>query len=154
MPAAIRSTGRRHRAARLIAASWRAICALQPGDMLVMWKLDRRSRPLRHLLFTLEAITTAGAGFRSLTEAIDTTTALGRLMTQALGAFRRVRAGDDRRADHEQAGARAQSRPAPNRGPATAPRPSSPVWSAYRVPPCNAYYGSIGSATARYDQNG
>nr|WP_244646632.1 recombinase family protein [Sphingomonas sp. CFBP 8760] len=39
------------------------------------------------LLFTLEAITAAGAGFRSLTEAVDTTTAAGRLMTQTLGAF-------------------------------------------------------------------
>lgn len=65
----------------------RAIDALKPGDVLVVWKLDRLSRSLRDLLFTLEAITTAGAGFRSLTEAIDTTTAPGRLMTQMLGAF-------------------------------------------------------------------
>lgn len=65
----------------------RAIGALTPGDVLVVWKLDRLSRSLRDLLFTLEAITAAGAGFRSLTEAIDTTTAPGRLMTQMLGAF-------------------------------------------------------------------
>ena len=65
----------------------RAIGALQPDDVLVVWKLDRLSRSLRDLLFTLEAITAAGAGFRSLTEAIDTTTAPGRLMTQMLGAF-------------------------------------------------------------------
>lgn len=65
----------------------RAIGALQPGDVLVVWKLDRLSRSLRDLLFTLEKITTAGAGFRSLTEAVDTTTAAGRLMTQTLGAF-------------------------------------------------------------------
>ena len=50
----------------------RAISALTPGDVLVVWKLDRLSRSLRDLLFTLEAITAAGAGFRSLTEAIDT----------------------------------------------------------------------------------
>lgn len=55
--------------------------------MFVVWKLDRLSRSLRDLLFTLEAITVAGAGFRSVTEAIDTTTAPGRLMTQMLGAF-------------------------------------------------------------------
>ena len=49
-------------------------------------ELDRLSRSLRDLLFTLETITTTGAGFRSLTEAINTTPA-GRLMTQTLGAF-------------------------------------------------------------------
>ncbi len=64
----------------------RAIGALTPGDLLVVWKLDRLSRSLRDLLFTLEAITAAGAGFRSLTEATDTATAPGRLMTQMLGA--------------------------------------------------------------------
>lgn len=65
----------------------RAIGGLNPGDVFVVWKLDRLSRSLRDLLFTLEAITAAGAGFRSMTEAIDTTTAPGRLMTQMLGAF-------------------------------------------------------------------
>lgn len=65
----------------------RAIAASKSGDVLVVWKLDRLSRSLRDLLFTLEAITAAGAGFRSLTEAVDTTTAAGRLMTQTLGAF-------------------------------------------------------------------
>lgn len=65
----------------------RAIGALNPGDVLVVWKLDRLSRSLRDLLFTLEVIAKAGAGFRSLTEAVDTTTPAGRLMTQTLGAF-------------------------------------------------------------------
>ena len=64
-----------------------AIEALKPGDVLTVWKLDRLSRSLRDLLFTLEAITGAEAGFRSLTEAVDTTTPAGRLMTQTLGAF-------------------------------------------------------------------
>ena len=45
----------------------RAIGALQPGDVLVVWKLDRLSRSLRDLLFTLEKITAVGAGFRSRT---------------------------------------------------------------------------------------
>lgn len=65
----------------------RAIRSLTPGDVLVVWKLDRLSRSLRDLLFTLEQITAAGGEFRSLTEALDTTTAPGRLMTQMLGAF-------------------------------------------------------------------
>lgn len=64
-----------------------ALKKLKAGDVLVVWKLDRLSRSLRDLLFTLEAITAAGAGFRSLTEAVDTTTPAGRLMTQTLGAF-------------------------------------------------------------------
>ena len=64
-----------------------AIGALKPGDVLVVWKLDRLSRSLRDLLFTLEAIGAAGAGFRSLTEVVDTTTAAGSLMMQTLGAF-------------------------------------------------------------------
>ena len=65
----------------------RAIRSLQPGDVLVVWKLDRLSRSLRDLLVTLEEVAAAGAGFRSLTEAVDTTTPAGRLMTQTLGAF-------------------------------------------------------------------
>lgn len=64
-----------------------ALETLSPGDVLVVWKLDRLSRSLRDLLFTLERIERAGAGFQSLTEAIDTTTASGRLLMQMLGAF-------------------------------------------------------------------
>lgn len=65
----------------------KAIGRLGEGDLLVVWKLDRLSRSLRDLLFTLEKVQLAGAGFHSLTEAIDTTTAPGRLMMQMLGAF-------------------------------------------------------------------
>ena len=55
--------------------------------MLIVWKLDRLSRSLKDLLLILERIDTAGAGFRSLTEYIDTTMAAGRMMMQMLGAF-------------------------------------------------------------------
>jgi DNA invertase Pin-like site-specific DNA recombinase len=65
----------------------KAIASLGHGDVLVVWKLDRLSRSLRDLLFILESIQTAGAGFLSLTDAVDTTTAPGRLMMQMLGAF-------------------------------------------------------------------
>ncbi len=61
--------------------------SLSKGDILVVWKLDRLSRSLRDLLFTLERIEKAGAGFQSLTEAIDTNTASGRFLMQILGAF-------------------------------------------------------------------
>jgi DNA invertase Pin-like site-specific DNA recombinase len=51
---------------------------LRKGDVLVVWKLDRLSRSLRDVLTIMERIQEAKAGFRSLTEAIDTTTPAGR----------------------------------------------------------------------------
>ncbi len=60
---------------------------LREGDVVVVWKLDRLSRSLKDLLHIMERIQTAGAGFRSLTEAIDTTTAAGRMMMQMVGSF-------------------------------------------------------------------
>lgn len=60
---------------------------LRPGDTLVVWKLDRLSRSLRDALTILERVEKSGAGFRSLTEAIDTTTPAGRMMAHMIGAF-------------------------------------------------------------------
>lgn len=60
---------------------------LRPGDVVVVWKLDRLSRSLKDMLHLMERIEAAGAGFRSLTEAIDTTTPAGRMMMQMVGAF-------------------------------------------------------------------
>lgn len=60
---------------------------LRSGDVVVVYKLDRLSRSLKDLLLILEKIDKAGAGFRSMTEAIDTTTPAGRMMMQMLGAF-------------------------------------------------------------------
>ncbi len=57
-----------------------AIKDLRPGDTLVVWRLDRLSRSIKDLYSRLEAIEAAGAGFRSLTEAFDFTTATGRLI--------------------------------------------------------------------------
>jgi DNA invertase Pin-like site-specific DNA recombinase len=54
-----------------------AIDFLQPGDMLVVWKLDRLARSLSQLIDTIDELHKHGCGFRSLTEAIDTTTAGG-----------------------------------------------------------------------------
>jgi DNA invertase Pin-like site-specific DNA recombinase len=59
----------------------------RPGDVLVVWKLDRLSRSLKDLLGLLEKVQLAGAGFQSLTEAIDTTAPAGRMMMQIVGAF-------------------------------------------------------------------
>lgn len=57
------------------------------GDVLVVWKLDRLSRSLKDLLFILDKVDKAGAGFRSLTENIDSTTPSGRMMMHMLGSF-------------------------------------------------------------------
>jgi DNA invertase Pin-like site-specific DNA recombinase len=65
----------------------RGLDQLREGDILVVWKLDRLSRSLKDLLNILEKINDAGAGFRSLTENIDTTSPAGRMMLQMIGAF-------------------------------------------------------------------
>ena len=65
----------------------RLLDQLRKGDILVVWRLDRLSRSLRDVLTIMERIQEAKAGFRSLTEAIDTTTAPGRMMMQMVGAF-------------------------------------------------------------------
>jgi DNA invertase Pin-like site-specific DNA recombinase len=65
----------------------RLLDQLRPGDMVMVWKLDRLSRSLKDLLHLLERIEAAGAGFRSLTESIDTTTPAGRMLMQMLGSF-------------------------------------------------------------------
>src|SRR5260370_24818866 len=60
---------------------------LRKGDVLVVWKLDRLSRSLRDVLTIMERVEERKAGFRSLTEAVDTTTPAGRMMMQMVGAF-------------------------------------------------------------------
>lgn len=59
---------------------------LGPGDVVVVYKLDRLGRSLQDLLSILDRIGKAGASFRSLTEPVDTTTAAGKLMYSILGA--------------------------------------------------------------------
>src|SRR3954447_15385160 len=68
----------------------RLLDQLREGDVVVVWKLDRLSRSLKDTLAILERIEAAGAGFRSLTEAVDTTGPAGRTMMQMLGALAEV----------------------------------------------------------------
>jgi DNA invertase Pin-like site-specific DNA recombinase len=60
---------------------------LRKGDVLVVWKLDRLSRSLRDVLTIMERLQEKKAGFRSLTEAVDTTTPAGRMLMQMVGSF-------------------------------------------------------------------
>ncbi len=60
---------------------------LQPGDVVLVYKLDRIARSLKDLLTIIEHIEDSGAEFKSLTEIIDTTQPSGRMILQILGAF-------------------------------------------------------------------
>ncbi len=61
--------------------------ALRPGDTLVVWRLDRLGRSLPHLIETVRGLAERGIGFRSLQEAIDTTTPGGRLVFHIFGSL-------------------------------------------------------------------
>lgn len=60
---------------------------LRPGDVLVVWKLDRLGRSLPHLIDIVGDLRQRGVGFRSLTEAIDSTTAMGEFLFHVFGAL-------------------------------------------------------------------
>src|SRR5215216_6729519 len=66
----------------------RLLRALEPGDRVLVTRLDRLARSTRDLLNTLAAIADQKAGFRSLNDAwADTTTPHGRLMLTILGGL-------------------------------------------------------------------
>jgi DNA invertase Pin-like site-specific DNA recombinase len=80
------ASGRRDDRPGLIAC----LKAIQPGNTLVVWKLDRLGRDLRHLVNTVEDLRTRGIGLKVLAGAgaqIDTTTANGRLAFGIFAAF-------------------------------------------------------------------
>jgi DNA invertase Pin-like site-specific DNA recombinase len=60
---------------------------LRPGDTLVVWRLDRLGRSLQHLVDTVTGLADRGIGFRSLQEAIDTTTPGGKLVFHVFAAL-------------------------------------------------------------------
>jgi DNA invertase Pin-like site-specific DNA recombinase len=60
---------------------------LRPGDTLVVWRLDRLGRSLKHLIEVVAALAERGIGFKSLTEQIDTTTPGGKLIFHVFGAL-------------------------------------------------------------------
>src|SRR5512144_900493 len=60
---------------------------VRPGDTLVVWRLDRLGRSLRHLIETITGLNNRKIGFKSITEAIDTTTSGGKLIFHIFGAL-------------------------------------------------------------------
>jgi len=65
----------------------KALDQLRPDDTLVVWRLDRLGRSLRHLIDTVTGLSDRGVGFRSLRESIDTTTPGGKLVFHLFGAL-------------------------------------------------------------------
>lgn len=64
-----------------------ALRQCRTGDVFVVWRLDRVARSLATLLEIMKDLTDRGIGFVSLTERVDTTTAIGRLYVHLAGAF-------------------------------------------------------------------
>ena len=64
---------------------------VRPGDVLVVWKLDRLGRSLSHLLEIVNMLKDKQVAFRSLTESMDTTTASGELLFHVFGALAQYR---------------------------------------------------------------
>ncbi|MCP4403691.1 MAG: recombinase family protein [bacterium] len=65
----------------------RALAFVRPGDVLVVWKLDRLGRSLSHLLTIVNTLREQKVAFRSLTEGMDTTTASGELLFHVFAAL-------------------------------------------------------------------
>ncbi|SKX74603.1 resolvase [Mycobacteroides abscessus subsp. abscessus] len=65
----------------------RCLEVLREGDTLVVWRLDRLARSLKNLLELVESLSNRGIHLRSLTEAIDTSSASGRLVLSVFGAL-------------------------------------------------------------------
>lgn len=64
-----------------------ALAYAREGDALVVWKLDRLGRSLKHLVETVASLEQRGVGFRSLQESFDTTTNGGRLIYHIFAAL-------------------------------------------------------------------
>lgn len=63
------------------------LACLKDGDTLVVWKLDRLGRSTIHLLQLLDDLRTRGVDFQAITQGIDTTTAVGRMLYGQLAVF-------------------------------------------------------------------
>ena len=64
-----------------------ALSHLREGDTLVVWRLDRLGRSLKHLIETVTALQSTGVAFQSITENINTSSATGKLVFHIFGAL-------------------------------------------------------------------
>ncbi len=64
-----------------------ALNFVREGDCLVVWRLDRLGRSLKHLIEVVEGLEDRSVGFASLQEGFDTTTSGGKLIFQIFGAL-------------------------------------------------------------------
>lgn len=71
----------------------RILKSLRKGDRVVVWKLDRLGRSLKGVIETIEKIEAAGADLVSITESIDTTSAMGRFFFHIIAAMAELERG-------------------------------------------------------------
>jgi DNA invertase Pin-like site-specific DNA recombinase len=120
-------------------------------DVLVVWRLDRLGRNLRHLIVLLEELQALGIAFVSLGEGIDATTPAGKLQMHILGAiaeFERARIAERVRAGLVRARAQGKRLGRPRRTPAPGPVPGDSVRAAARA------WGVSKSTAARWINSG
>ena len=64
-----------------------ALSCLQSGDVMVVWKLDRLSRSVKHFIHLVEKLDDLNVQFLSLTDSIDTTTPTGRFFFHIMASL-------------------------------------------------------------------
>jgi DNA invertase Pin-like site-specific DNA recombinase len=105
-------------------------------DVLVVWRLDRLGRNLRHLIVLLEELHALGIAFVSLGEGIDATTPAGKLQMHILGAiaeFERARIAERVKAGLLRARSQGKRLGRPRKTPATDAVPGGSVRAAARI---------------------
>lgn len=124
-----------------------AIDYARDGDTLVVWKLDRLGRSMKHLIETVNGLAARKVGFQSLRESMDTTTSGGKLIFHVFGAlaeFERELIRERTQAGLRAARARGRNggRPAKmdsrenQHGPGAYGEPERQYYRCLRYPPC------------------
>ena len=112
----------------------RLLESIREGDTVVVWKLDRLGRSLKELIGLINAFQAKGVGFRSLNDAIDTTTAQGRLVFNifaSLAEFERDLIGERTKAGLSAARARGRQGGRPKGMTKEANGKAQAVWTLY-----------------------
>lgn len=120
-------------------------------DVLIVWRLDRLGRNLRHLVTMLDELHALGIAFVSLGEGIDATTPAGKLQMHILGAiaeFERARIAERVKAGLQRARAQGKRLGRPRKAPATVVVPGGSVRAAARL------WGVSKSTAARWIADG